>query len=320
MLTKRLLFLIRTVLFGWVGGLRELIRLLRRYCRRRKKRPGGREGKASRARCVPIDHPSFVRPDPLIYCQTYLMKQGLAVTWDNPDIELRRNGVAVPSSQLEADTEYEIVARIWNASPDGPVVQMPVHFSYLDFGAGTVSVPIGTTQVSVGVKGSPSCPAFAPMTWRTPASPGHYCLQVRLTPADDANFDNNLGQENTDVGLASSPVQFHFKLRNETRIHHRYRFTVDAYRLPPRDPCDREDPRAARKRRLAQHAAGAHPLPDGWDVDIHPDHPSLDPGEEIDVTVTVTPPDGWTGTQNVNVNIFHEHAPAGGVTLIVQGS
>ncbi|MDQ3935545.1 MAG: hypothetical protein M3340_13035 [Actinomycetota bacterium] len=298
----------------------ELIRLLRRVWRRKKDRPEGREGKTARAPCVPIDHPSFVRPDPLIYAQHHLMKLGLAVTWDNPDIQLRRDGAPVSSSLLEPDTDYEVVARIWNASVDGPVVQMPVHFSFLDFGAGTVSVPIDSTQVNVGVKGAPGNPAFTSVMWRTPATPGHYCLQVLLKPADDVNFENNLGQENTDVGHAGSPAHFEFKLRNDTREPHAYRFLVDAYRIPPRDPCARRDPEGARRKRLAKQAAGNHPLPDGWQVDIDPSNPSLDPNEEIEVAVAITPPDGWSGTQYVNVNAYHEDGPAGGVTLVVQGS
>jgi hypothetical protein len=268
---------------------------------------------------VPIDHPAFVRPDPLIYSQYYLMGLGLSVTWDSPDIHLRRDGAPVSSSRLEPDTLYEVVARIWNASPDAPVITMPVHFSYLDFGAGVVSHPIGTAPVTVGVKGAPSQPGVTSVMWRTPAISGHYCLQVLLDPVDDSNYANNLGQENVTVGHATSPATFDFTLRNATRRQQRYRFEVDDYHIPELDPCDQRGGReSSRRRRLERHAKGSKPLPEDWEVDVTPDSPSLAPDEAINVTVTVGPPDGWTGSKAVNVNSFGQVTGlAGGVTLTV---
>jgi hypothetical protein len=318
---KRILFLLQTLLFGW---LLAIWRLLQRWLRRKHahdERGSGRDAKTSRARCVPIDRDAFKRPDPLIYDQYYLMKLGLAVTWDNPDIQLWREGAPLSSSLLEPDTDYAVVARVWNASFEAPVIQMPVHFSYLDFGMGTVSVPIGTTTLTIGVKGSPSEPSYASMNWHTPAAEGHYCLQVRLDPADDSNFANNLGQENTNVGHAHSPATFTFKLRNDTHREHHYRFEVDAYGLQPRRPCDRRrDTDEERRKQLARNAFGQHPLPAGWTVDIAPKDPVLAAGAEIEETAIVTPPAGWTGKQPINVNAFREDdVLAGGVTLVVVG-
>jgi hypothetical protein len=313
----RLLWVIvRTLLYGWLLAIRDLLARLSR-ARRLQKRHGRtkRERRISRARCVPIDHPAFVRPDPLLYSQWYLLSLGLAVTWDNPDIQLWRGGVAVSSSLLEPDTTYDVVARIWNASPDAPVIQMPVHFSYLDFGAGTISVPIASDTVNIGVKGSASQPAFATVPWRTPSMPGHYCLQVLLEPADDSNFANNLGQENTNVGHATSPAEFTFALRNDTPWPHRYRFAVDGYLLPPQEPCSHEE---AAARRLQRHKLPSHALPPGWVVALEPETPSLDAGEQIVVSATITPPSNWSGSQAVNVNAYHEHGLAGGVTFTVE--
>jgi hypothetical protein len=87
---------------------------------------------------------------------------------------------------------------------------MPVAFSFLEFGVGTVSVPVGTTNIDLGVKGGPNCPASATMLWTTPTTPGHYCLQVQLQPVDDSNTQNNLGQENTDVATTHSAEVFRF--------------------------------------------------------------------------------------------------------------
>ena len=319
---KTFLFVLRTILYGWILALIELIRLILLRCRR-KKRPEGeseRDRRASKVPCVPIDVQAFVRPDPLIYAQFYLMKLGLAVTWDNPDIQLYLNGMPVSSSLLQPGTQYEIRARIWNNSFTAPVALLPVHFSYLDFGAGTISVPIGSTKVDLGVKGGPNHPAFASVPWTTPVQAGHYCIQVRLDPPDDLNWENNLGQENTNVGESHSPVVFHFQLRNNTQHQHRYRFEVDTYRIPPRDPCDEREDEHQRLQRLKRHGRGNFPIPAGWTVEINPDAPVLSPNDEIPITVTITPPNGFVGTEVFNVNAFHGNVLAGGVTLTVVGS
>jgi hypothetical protein len=268
-------------------------------------------------RCVPINDPAFVRPDPLIYAQYYLTNLGLAVTWDNPDIQLYLNGAPIPSSQLQPGTTYEVVAQIWNNSTQAPVVNMPVTFSFLEFGVGTVSVPIGSTTLDLGVKGGPNCPAYAGMPWTTPATPGHYCLQVQLQPADDTNTQNNLGQENTDVGTAHSPAVFTFTLRNDTDRSQTYRFLLDAYTPGAQDPCTGSANPENRRARMARHQRGSQPIPSGWQVKIDPEEPSLAPGESAPVTLTATPPGGFSGSQTLNVNSFHEGGLAGGVTLTV---
>ncbi|HYE15408.1 MAG TPA: hypothetical protein VD968_13275 [Pyrinomonadaceae bacterium] len=316
---RGLAFILRTLLYGWLLALIELIKKILRRCRAGKRRGGEseRDRRSSRVPCVPIDEPAFVRPDPLIYAQFYLMKLGLAVTWDNPDIQLRLNGAPVSSSLLKPATTYEIVARVWNNSFTAPVAAMPVHFSYLDFGAGTVSVPIGSTKIDLGVKGGPDHPAFAAVPWTTPAEPGHYCIQVLLDPPDDINSFNNLGQENTNVGEAHSPAVFTFKLRNDTARERRYRFEVDSYHLVPSGPCRERWGEEERRARLQLHARGKHPVPAGWGVSITPDAPVLAPGDEITVTASFEPPNGFAGAQDFNVNALHDDGLAGGVTLTV---
>ena len=319
---RTFLAVLRTILYGWILAIIALIKLICRRCRENKRRDGEsvRDHRAAKVPCVPIDRPEYVRPDPLIYAQFYLMKLGLAVTWDNPDIQLFLNGLPVSSSLLEPGTAYEIRARIWNNSFTAPVALLPVHFSFLDFGAGTISVPIGSTKVDLGVKGGPNHPAFASMQWITPTQAGHYCIQVRLDPPDDLNWENNLGQENTNVGESHSPVVFTFQLRNNTQRQHRYRFEVDTYRLPPRDPCDDREDERQRRERLKRHGRGNFPIPAGWTVEINPDAPVLAPNDQITITVTITPPNGFVGTEVFNVNAFHDNTPAGGVTLTVVGS
>jgi hypothetical protein len=323
-----LLAILWALTLGWILALIELVRELCARLRRklRSKRLPGRIGRISPQRCVRISDPAYKRPDPLIYDQYYLMSLGAAVTWDNPDIELRQGGAPVPSSALQPDTDYEIVARIWNASTEAPVVGLPVSFSYLSFGIGTQSHPIGSTKVDLGVKGGPGHPAFARHAWRTPATPGHDCIQVEFSWPDDLNPKNNLGQENTNVGTAHSPAIFELALRNDTERRQEYRFEADGYAIGELPPCEERDVERRRARlpdRIAvprRHARGSHPLPAGWSVSFDPAQPDLDPGAEIPVRVEVTPPDGFRGRAPVNVHAFRGEGLAGGVTLYVERS
>src|SRR5438270_10417493 len=60
-------------------------------------------------RKCPTDIPGHIRrkPDPCLYSQSYLMQQGIPVTWDNPDIQLiEEDGTPVDSSQLLPDHPY----------------------------------------------------------------------------------------------------------------------------------------------------------------------------------------------------------------------
>jgi hypothetical protein len=292
--------------------------IIRRLCRRSKL--SERERRRSPDRCVPINDPAFKRPDPLIYSQFYLMSLGFGVSWDNPDIQLFRGGVPVPSSDLKADTDYEVIARVWNNSTEAPVARLPVRFSYLSFGAGIVSQAIGLDEVNLGVKGGPNHPAFAKATWHTPPLPGHYCIQVLLEWLDDANPRNNLGNENTNVGKLSSPASFTFTLGNPTKERLEYRFETDAYRIPPRDPCrGAEDPPVSRREAMARHNRSNFPLPNGWSVVFSPAAPALPPGAEETIAATVNAPDGFVGTQAINVHAFNRYGLAGGVTLYVEG-
>lgn len=312
---KLFLFFVKTLLYGWLVALIELWRILwrflRRFCNHKGKVP-------SRHRCIPINNPAFVRPDPMIYDQYYLMSLGLAVTWDNPDIQLYMNGTPVSSNQLLAGTTYEVVAQIWNNSTDAPVVGMPVAFSFLEFGVGTTSIPIGSTQVDLGVKGGPNCPTYASMLWTTPTTPGHYCIQVLLQPADDTNPQNNLGQENTNVGTATSPAVFTFTLRNDTANQQTYNFVLDAYVPGPPDPCGPTNSAADRAARVARNRRGVQSVPPGWQITTAPETPTLNPDQSTLITVTAAPPAGFTGNQVLNVNAFHSAGLAGGVTLTVQ--
>lgn len=310
----------------------EFIRILCRLCKRgraKKERPCDDEIR------VPPD--TYKRADPLLYSQPFLMKMGLAVTWDNPDIQLYRNGSAVPSGQLERDTEYEVAVRVWNNSYGAPAVGLPVYLSYLSFGVGTSSTPIDKQIIDLGIKGSPDCPAFATFTWRTPRAEGHYCLQARLDWPDDANPDNNLGQENTNVGVLQSPAHFTFRVRNRAATERRFVYAVDDYALPDLPPCrevQSERPKILQtrlkesKRRwaaaLSAQGYGLLAPPAGWNIQITPDKETLGPLEEIEVRVSIEPSSqGWRGKKAFNINAFsisrrEERVFEGGVTLRVE--
>jgi hypothetical protein len=263
---------------------------------------------------------AYRQPDPLIYSQQYLLAQGLAVTWHNPDIHLElasAPGVAVDSDKLTPNTDYVVVSRIWNGATTAPALGMPVKVSYLDFGIGTTRHDVGLTKVDVAVKGAAGCPAFARVPWRTPAAPGHYCLQTELLWDDDANPFNNLGQHNTDVKALNSPhAAFTFPVRNDRPERRAVTLELDAYAIPAQQPCGEHRTRDP----LARHRRAAWPVPEGWRVTVDPAEAALAPGETAQVTVDITSPDGYEGRQVINVHARSGDELLGGVTLYVDGS
>jgi hypothetical protein len=311
------------LLYKW---LIVIIDLIKRVWKARVKKKKNKEDiprrirKASKYECVPIRHPNYHRPDPMIYSQFYLMKQGLAVTWDNPDIQLYHNDVPVPSHALQPETVYEVVARCWNLSYDAPVVAMPVKFTYLDFGAGTSNNIIGQTPVNLSVIGGSENPGFARVKWKTPSLTGHYCIQAKLEWSDDKNPENNLGQENVNVVETHSPAFFNFKVKNESKREHRYHVEADAYTIPPLLPCNETRQSADRKKEIIKNrnSRGNYPVPDDWKVKYDEELFVLNGGTEKIVKVTVTPPDNFTGSKPFNFNVFDEqNVFIGGVTVTI---
>ena len=310
---------------GAAGGLLRTI--ARQRCLPRRRRPDG-------DCCVHLPPSVYKRADPLIYAQYYLMAQGLAVTWDNPDIDLFDSSGAPVSGTVVGGRTYRVRVRVWNGSYDAPAVGLVVELSYLSFGAQTVSHAIGGVSVNLGAKGTAGCPVFADFEWVAPPEGGHRCLQARLIWSDDANPDNNLGQKNVMVAAAHSPATFAFKVRNVASVPRRFAFETDGYTLKPLPPCrEQQDQRQAMTRhaesqarwRAAReaHCFGAFPLGDAWRVSFVPEQLSLEPGAEAEVAVVVEPLDpGFNGERPVNVHVFAlddrgERNLAGGVTLIV---
>jgi hypothetical protein len=302
------------IALGWLGWLvGQLVRLCRLANRDRDRPADG---------VVPPW--AYRQPDPMIYSQQFLAAQGLAVTWDNPDIhvELASNpGVSVDAHALEPDTEYLVVARIWNGSTTAPALGMPVRITYLDFGVATTRHDVGTTKVDLPVKAATGCPAFATVPWRTPTPPGHYCLQVELLWDDDLNPANNMGQTNTDVKPLNSPhATFTFPVRNDGAERAVVMLAIDTYAIPPLEACDDDSAEHNGRSRLDRHRAEAWPIPAGWQLQVNPQLMVLLPGQQADVTVDVNAPDGFLGRQVFNVHASRGADLLGGVTLYVDGT
>jgi hypothetical protein len=318
-----ILYLAILVLLGLIGLVRVIQGILRKWC---KKAFGSPKGTGSEghppSKEIHLPPHTYKRPDPMIYSQYYLMSKGLAVTWNNPDIQLFDGVSPVPSHDLATNKSYTIKAQIWNGSVDAPAVNMLVRFYYLSFGAGTIKNYIGEKFVDVPVKGAAGLPAVAEHAWTTPASAGHYCITVELLWPDDANPDNNLGQENVNVKKLNSPkATFEFTLRNDSGFRRRLVLRADSYELPSKPPCPDRPWMGGRTEHdpYAVHRLKAHPLPTGWQIEFQPaDAIVLGPGEEQLITVKVTATDGFVGRQAINVNAFDGNELVGGVTLYAE--
>jgi hypothetical protein len=326
-----------------VAGLQNVGPVLKSFCRALARL--GRNAGTGRNRggpCITVSPATLKRADPLIYAQYYLMKMGLAVTWDNPDIQIFRAGAPVAPFDLLPATDYDVNIRVWNGSYDAPALNLPVALSYLSFGIGVSSTAIGINKADLDAKGGPLEPAFTSIPWKTPAVAGHYCLQASLIWPDDANPDNNLGQKNVQVGTAHSPAVFDIQVHNDSAVTRTFTFEVDQYTIPPLEPCGpRTTPprsvvvppgggrlaesKARWKTALATQAYGRFPLSPGWTVAFSPAQPVLTAFEQITVQIAVEPAASFQGRQAVNVHGFAQaenrgRALAGGVTLLVERS
>ena len=199
---------------------------------------GWRGGKPPQAPC-PEDIPPHVRrkPDPCLYSQAFLLAQGVPVTWDNPDIQITEtDGTPAPSSQLEADHDYLVQGRIWNASFN-PALGVEVRCAVRDWGMGGDWLVVqtnadGTEHVELLVI-APWGNATSKFKWHTPPVTGHFCLRVACHHPDDKNTANNVGQENTRVvatGVGGN-VSARARVTNTARRGNRLTFSIDTYRV-----------------------------------------------------------------------------------------
>jgi hypothetical protein len=174
------------------------------FCRKRPKRGDP---------CVTIPGHVAHKPDPCIYSQFLLMRLGQPVTWDNPDVRILLGAIEQDTYNLTADTEYDVSITVHNSSREKVAAGTQVFVRYAEFGAGgTIKHPIATVTTSVPVWPGTS---IVSVKWRTPAIPGHYCIEVELQHANDGNPSNNLGWNNTQVHAAHSEVRRPIRVFNQ---------------------------------------------------------------------------------------------------------
>ena len=221
--------LILRLIFGW---LISLIRFFLAWLKKWRDQWRKRETKWPKP-CHTYPSDLWVRPDVYIYSQKWLLSQGIAVTWNNPDIQLREGGVVVDSYHLKPNTEYDLVANIHNRSISSPAIGVRVFFSLRSFGIGGSFTNIGETTVDVSVLGGTLNPAVAQIKWVSPPTAGHYCINVRIESPDDINLDDNEGQENTNV-IEATPGDPNLKIpvHNETDNEQKIFLKIDTYNLP----------------------------------------------------------------------------------------
>jgi hypothetical protein len=120
--TTALLALVQLLFLLLFGILALIVRIIECLCKLFKKK-NLKEEEEDEGKCnPPLPEDVIRRPDPCIYSQQYLQSQGIAVTWNNPDIFMAKAttpGVIEPDSyHLEADTDYLVSVRCHNASTD----------------------------------------------------------------------------------------------------------------------------------------------------------------------------------------------------------
>jgi hypothetical protein len=315
-----------------------ILRVVRLYCRRRK------GGEGTPIDCLPVPPEIYLRPDASLYSQGYLMSLGLAVTWDNPDIELVDASSSVVSSyDLQPATTYTVRATIHNRSNSAPAIAMPVHFTLFSFGVGgTTAQAIGSRVVNLPVRGAPGEPVAAEVTWTTPATAGHYCIQVDAICVDDANPLDNTGQENTVVqgGRPGERLDVRIPVRNRLQGARAFHAQVHSYTLPDRPilPIPAEPATAAGEARapqqetarertarlnriVAANAAQKHPAPAEWQPALSHRELALEENGVVELGFSVTIPSsaskGLRQPFNVVVVETGTGRLLGGVTLIV---
>jgi hypothetical protein len=231
---KALLFLWTTFLHLLIGILRSPIDFIILLVRRVR---AIRDLKRYRKRvpCLPLPPDIVRKPDPLIYCQSYLQSLGIAVTWDNPDIHLEKGGNPVDPHDLQPDTDYNVHITVHNGSNEAPAPGTQVSLSYRKWGIAGPWNLVTQGAVDLPVRGAAGEPATIILPWHTPSTAGHYCLLAILQHANDLNPANNFGQTNTDIktkAKAQELVKFDIPIIHSLPGRRTLRLEMTSYRLP----------------------------------------------------------------------------------------
>jgi hypothetical protein len=276
-------------------------------------------------RCTYLPARVINRPDPCIYSQFMLMQLHLPVPWANPDVNIFLGGVKQDTYHLLADTNYDVQITVHNSLYDQPANNTQVNAGFVEFGAGgPILHPI--TQLVTDVPVWPGV-SVVHVSWRTPATPGHYCIDIRLYHPRDANPANNHGWNNTQVLAAHSPVQTSMRVFNRwvagppitaeqtitTRAGARpgvpwnvVEVTVDSYGF--KDSYGRE----------AHPDEMFAPRPPAWPVRMNPAMFHFESNETYrDVDITIDAPNGQGLAEQFNITAYQGGVPLGGITVMV---
>jgi hypothetical protein len=193
--------------------------------------------KMSRKRlpCLPLPPDVARKPDPLIYCQSYLQSLGIAVTWDNPDIHLFKGGVPVNPHDLQPNTNYDVAITIHNGSNEAPAPNTQVTLYYRKWGVAGPWILASQGNVDVPVRGAAGEPAGITLPWKTPNDSGHFCLLAVLYQANDLNPANNFGQTNTDISpnaKRGEVLRFDIPVMHMLPGRRNLKLQLTSYRLP----------------------------------------------------------------------------------------
>jgi hypothetical protein len=268
--------------------------------------------------CVYFPERIINRPDPCIYSQFLLMQLKQPVTWDNPDIALFKGGVEQFTYHLAVDTTYDVAITVHNSSVEKAAFGTKVAVRWIEFGAGAlVRHPIADLIANVG-----PYPATAVVTtaWRTPATPGHYCIEVELAHPNDGNPANNLGWNNTQVLAAHSQATTPIRIFNR-QVGAPRREQVATERAAPWNLVEIEYDSYVFRDAYGDEADGDvmfAPRPPAWPVRVEPRTFHFAEHETYrDVELIVDAPDGAGHPERVNVTARQGGVPLGGVTVIV---
>ena len=264
--------LLRALLYGWIVSLYELLQVLVQVCKRwhRHEKDPDKQGT-----CFPVDHPAFVRPEPLLYSQRALMAQGLAVTWDNPDIVLFLGGAPVSSSnctrhdvQREDPRLEQLVGGAGDPHAGPPFVPRLRSRQRADYDR--------HTTIDVGVKGSSisrrSCRSRGRRLRRRATTACERCSTRPTT-----STTRTTSARRTQTSRWPPRPQFTFTLPNDTQRVRPYRFETDTNVIPPRPRATTIERDPATRTAPTCRAPGAA----GLQMAIHPATPSLAPGETV---------------------------------------
>jgi hypothetical protein len=244
-----LLALVQLLFILLFGILALIVRIIECLCKLFRKKNLKEEEEAGKCN-PPFPEDITRRPDPCIYSQQYLQSQGIAVTWNNPDIWMAKAstpGVIEPDSyHLEADTDYIVSVRCHNASTDLALgVRVRLLYRPWSFNSPDL-LPVQTTASGQEVVRFANIAGMSftvvQFNWHTPpVAPGetqHFCLQAHLSHPMDINLENNMGQENTNVHSANpghvapgEVVEVDVPLFNNSKFAKRFGFRADAYAI-----------------------------------------------------------------------------------------